>query len=47
MDRIINGIFYTMKAGVKTKKRPIINVIVIIGRSSAAIGSRLEQLSVR
>jgi hypothetical protein len=44
---LINGIFYTMKAAKKTKKRPIINMIVIIGRLTAAIGLRLKQLSVR
>jgi hypothetical protein len=27
MDRLINGIFYTMKAGENTKKHPIINMI--------------------
>jgi hypothetical protein len=27
MDRIINGIFYTMKAGEKAKKRPVINMV--------------------
>ncbi len=47
MDRLINGIFYTMKAAKKDEKRPIINMIVIIGRLTAAIGLRLKQLSVR
>ena len=27
MDRLINGIFYTMKAGESTKKRPVISMI--------------------
>ncbi|SAL32988.1 hypothetical protein AWB69_02916 [Caballeronia udeis] len=40
MDRLINGIFYTMKAGERMKKRPAIDVIVIFFGHAPDTGDR-------